>query len=70
MSRAKKDNDDEDTGSKSEKSNFAEFECPDCSANNPCDPPFRPGDEVTCYYCGTGFLAKVTDSGKLKLMAM
>jgi ribosomal protein S27E len=70
MSPADKNSDDEDTGSKSGKSKFAEFECPDCNANNPCDPPFEPGDEVTCNYCGTDFLTKVTESGRLKLLSL
>lgn len=70
MSPADKHGEDEDTGSRSESSTFKEFDCPDCNANNPCDPPFEPGDEVICHYCGTGFLAKVTESGRLKLLAM
>ncbi|MGC3997244.1 MAG: hypothetical protein QM767_06930 [Anaeromyxobacter sp.] len=46
---------------------FADFDCPECSANNPYDDRFGHGDEVRCYYCGQEFRAEVTDSGRLKL---
>jgi hypothetical protein len=46
---------------------FSDFDCPDCSANNPMDTAFGDGDEVRCYYCGQEFKAQVTDSGRLKL---
>jgi transcription elongation factor Elf1 len=46
---------------------FADFDCPDCNANNPSDDPFGGGDEVRCYYCGQEFRAEVSDSGRLRL---
>ncbi len=46
---------------------FGDFDCPDCSANNPYDDAFGDGDEVRCYYCGQEFRADVNDSGRLKL---
>ena len=46
---------------------FGDFDCPDCSANNPYDDSFGDGDEVRCYYCGQEFRAEVSDSGKLRL---
>jgi hypothetical protein len=46
---------------------FGDFDCPDCSANNPYDDGFGNGDEVRCYYCGQEFRAEVNDSGKLRL---
>jgi len=46
---------------------FSDFDCPDCSANNPYDDTFGDRDEVRCYYCGQLFLATVTDGGKLRL---
>lgn len=46
---------------------FKDYDCPGCNANNPCDPPIGEGSEVLCNYCGTEFVAKVTDGGKLKL---
>lgn len=46
---------------------FGDFDCPDCSANNPYDDAFGDGDEVRCYYCGQEFRAEVNDSGKLRL---
>ena len=61
------DEEDADQRAEGTKSRFKEFECPDCSANNPCDPPFGQGDELICNYCGSQFVAKVSDAGKLKL---
>jgi DNA-directed RNA polymerase subunit RPC12/RpoP len=49
---------------------FTDFDCPDCSANNPYDDSFGNGDEVRCYYCGQEFRADVSDSGRLKLRAV
>jgi DNA-directed RNA polymerase subunit RPC12/RpoP len=46
---------------------FGDFDCPECSANNPYDDRFGDGDEIRCYYCGAEFLARVTDSGRLRL---
>jgi hypothetical protein len=46
---------------------FREFDCPVCNANNPCDDPFKPGDEVRCFYCGQEFKALVRIDGRLKL---
>jgi hypothetical protein len=65
------DEDDEknegSSGERNAQSRFAEFECPVCSANNPCDPPIRTGDEPICNYCGTQYLVKVTEAGRLRL---
>jgi DNA-directed RNA polymerase subunit RPC12/RpoP len=49
------------------KKNFDEFDCLTCNANNPYGDGFKEGDEVRCYYCGTEFLVRVDDSGRLKL---
>jgi hypothetical protein len=46
---------------------FDEFDCPDCSANNPWDERFGDGDSVRCSYCGEDFRAQVTETGRLKL---
>jgi hypothetical protein len=46
---------------------FNDFDCPDCSANNPWDDGFGDGDEVRCFYCGQEFKAQVNDSGRLRL---
>ncbi len=46
---------------------FTDFDCPDCSANNPYDDSFGDGDEVRCYYCGQEFKVSVNDSGRLRL---
>ena len=45
---------------------WTEFECPNCSANNPYDDGFAVGDEIRCFYCGLEF--KVIAKGdKFKL---
>jgi hypothetical protein len=46
---------------------FSDFDCPNCSANNPYDEPFGDGDEVLCFYCGGEFKAQVNDEGRLRL---
>jgi hypothetical protein len=46
---------------------FHEFDCPECSANNPFDDGFGDGDEVLCAYCGEEFKAKVSEEGTLRL---
>jgi len=58
---------DERSDHSGSRSKFGEFECPDCNANNPCDPPIEEGDEVICNYCGANYLVRVSESGKLKL---
>ena len=45
---------------------WTDFDCPDCNANNPVDDSFGGGDEVRCFYCGSGFKVKVTDGGRLR----
>jgi hypothetical protein len=57
----------EDLGNAGSKRRFKEFDCPECSANNPVDDTFGDGDEVTCNYCGQELKARVNDDGKLKL---
>jgi hypothetical protein len=51
-------------------SQFKEFDCPSCSANNPCDPPFANGDELICNYCGAQYKVVVTDEGRAKFKEM
>jgi ribosomal protein S27E len=46
---------------------FKDFDCPTCNANNPCDPPIGAEDEVLCNYCGSEFMVRVSDGGRLKL---
>ena len=62
--------DDDDEGGPSAEGaarRFGDFDCPECSANNPYDDEFGQGDEIRCYYCGAEFRVTVTDSGRLKL---
>ncbi len=61
------DEDGKSDGQGSTHSKFTEFECPTCNALNPSDLPFGAGEEVLCNYCGSEFVVKVTDQGKLKL---
>lgn len=61
------DDDDDDKGGHKGSKQFKEFDCPDCSANNPTDPPFGPGDEVMCNYCGSSFDVREGNEGKFKL---
>ena len=49
------------------KKRFDEFDCPTCNANNPYGDGFKVGEEIRCFYCGTEYKVKVTDTGKLKL---
>jgi hypothetical protein len=67
------DDDEDAKGSPDElgrKRRFGDFDCPDCSANNPYDDGFGDGDEVRCFYCGEEFRADVSDSGRLRLKAI
>lgn len=63
------DDDDEKVGAKPHLRKFSEFECPDCNANNPVDPPVGNKDEVLCNYCGCDFQVRVDDEGKIQLKA-
>ena len=45
---------------------FTEFDCPTCTANNPHE-TFGDGEELSCSWCGLGFVAIVDDEGRLKL---
>ncbi len=67
MAREPHDDDDSELENLGRRRRFGDFDCPDCSANNPYDDTFGDGDEVRCYYCGQEFRAEVNDSGKLRL---
>ena len=43
-----------------------EFDCPECSANNPYDDGYGNGDEVRCFYCGMEYKVEVNTDGKWK----
>ena len=43
-----------------------DFDCPECSANNPYDDGFSPGDEIRCYYCGQEFRVEIGHDGRWK----
>jgi hypothetical protein len=55
---------DADEGQPAE-AKMSEFDCPSCSANNPYDTGFAPGDEVLCYYCGARYLVKLSEGGRV-----
>ncbi len=63
------DDDDQDLAGQAAgaRRRFNDFDCPDCSANNPYDDGFGDGEDVICYYCGQEFRVQVNESGKLKL---
>jgi hypothetical protein len=54
----------------SSKKKIKDWDCPSCNANNPVGEQMRDGEETICNYCGTTFLVKITDEGKLKLKEM
>jgi DNA-directed RNA polymerase subunit RPC12/RpoP len=68
--RSYEDDDDKKSEGEGSGRRFQDFDCPDCSANNPWDDGIGDGDEIRCYYCGQEYLAQVTDEGRLKLKAM
>jgi transcription elongation factor Elf1 len=47
-----------------------EFDCPDCSANNPWDEGFKDGSEVICHYCGQEFRVQAIDEKRFKFRAL
>jgi hypothetical protein len=64
------DDDERSDGSEAgRRRRFQDFDCPDCSANNPYDDAFGDGDEIRCYYCGQEFKVTVSEEGRLKLKA-
>ena len=38
-----------------------------CNANNPTESPFTEGDQILCNCCGSEYLVRQTDEGKMKL---
>lgn len=43
-----------------------EFDCPECSANNPWDDGYADQAELQCHYCGNDFRVTFLEDGKLK----
>lgn len=64
------DDDDDNKGQVSGRKVFREFDCPVCTANNPVESAFTDGDELLCNYCGSQFLVKLADDGRVKLKEM
>ena len=58
---------DEDDLKANSAGHYTEFDCPNCTANNPMPDGFGPGDEVRCNYCGDEFDVKQRNDGRLKL---
>ncbi|ACG72582.1 conserved hypothetical protein [Anaeromyxobacter sp. K] len=69
IDRGYEDDDDVDQDEGSGR-RFQDFDCPDCSANNPYDDGFGDGDEVRCFYCGQDFAVVVTEAGRLRLKTL
>jgi DNA-directed RNA polymerase subunit RPC12/RpoP len=64
---------DEDVGGlrrRDARRRFSDFDCPECSANNPWDESFGDGDEVRCHYCGEELRVLVTEGGRLRLKSI
>jgi len=49
---------------------FTEFNCPDCTANNPMGDGFTVGDEIRCMYCGLEYKVQDRGDGRIKLREM
>lgn len=47
-----------------------EFDCPECSANNPWDDGFRDQDEVQCHYCSESFRVTIGERGRMKFKSV
>lgn len=43
-----------------------EFDCPECSANNPVGDGFKDQAEISCHYCGCEFKVTFAEGGRLK----
>jgi transcription elongation factor Elf1 len=61
------DEDDDKPDEGKRKKKLDEFDCPSCNANNPWPDGMNEGDEIHCHYCGTSYLVRINDEGKLKL---
>ena len=60
----------EDDAPGAERRKWKEFDCPDCSANNPTDDGFYEGAEVQCFYCGETYQVVLGDGGKPKFKSV
>ncbi len=67
MSGHSYDDDDDKPDDSGKKKKLDEFDCSSCNANNPWPDGLHEGDEIHCHYCGTSFLVRISDEGKLKL---
>lgn len=47
-----------------------EFDCPECSANNPWDDGFGDQGEVQCHYCNENFKVTFIERGRLKFKSI
>ena len=61
------DDDDDGKDDDGKKKKLDEFDCSSCNANNPWPDGLHEGEEIHCHYCGTSFLVRISDEGKLKL---
>lgn len=57
----------DDDAPKIERRKWKEFDCIECSANNPTDDGFYDGDEIECHYCGNAFKVSMAHDGRPKL---
>jgi hypothetical protein len=61
------DDDDDGKAEDGKKKKLDEFDCPSCNANNPWPDGLHEGEEINCHYCGTSYLVRFSDEGKLRL---
>ena len=67
MATSKYDDDDDAPRVKGDGTLLKEFECPGCSAHNPCDEKIdKRGAEIRCHYCGVEYKVTIDESGKFK----
>jgi transcription elongation factor Elf1 len=67
MSGHSYDDDDDKIDDSKSKKKHDEFDCPSCNANNPWPDGLHEAEEIHCHYCGTSYLVRFTDEGRLKL---
>lgn len=61
------DEDDDDYEAKV-RTVWTEFDCPECTANNPLDDGFHHGDELVCQWCGLPWKVRADSDGGFRLV--
>lgn len=61
------DPDDDDKPDDGKKKKLDEFDCPSCNANNPWPDGLHEAEEINCHYCGSSYVVRFSDEGRLRL---